>query len=228
MAFGRNKDKQGPEEESATPGQSPEEAKAAGDAKGGSEGADAAASGSAEDKPVESGVTGGAAAVGTGEPEVPEEPPTLAELAARTDNLERKLATRTFAGAALAVLALAAGIVAVVLAVDARDNSAGKDDLAMLEDRVSLIAEQAGVAEDAQQDVDSLSDRVSDLESQLSSITSDSDAEENRISVVEDDIEDLRQQISDIESSSSSGSGGGGSIGGVGDSGSDGPGNGGG
>lgn len=129
-------------------------------------------------------------------------------LRAWTAQLDRKLGTRTYAGAAAVVLALATAIVAVVLAIDARDNSAGAGDLSRVENRLSDLSAMAGAGESAQEDIDSLSKRLSSIENQLSGIADTDGDFEQRISVVEDDIDDLRGQISDLGGGESGTSGG--------------------
>jgi uncharacterized protein HemX len=118
--------------------------------------------------------------------------------------IERKLGIRTYAGAALLVIALAAAIVALVMALDARDNSASKTELSRLADDLGSVQEQASGAESAQQDVDSLSSRVSAAEDRLDQIEGAGGDASSQIKVLQDDVEDLRQQIADLESSSSS------------------------
>lgn len=137
----------------------------------------------------------------TGPEQVPA--PSLDEeagLRAWIAQLDRKLGIRSYAGAAAVILALAAAIVAIVLAIDARDNSADKGDLTRVESRIGDLSAQAGEAESAQDDLDSLDGRIVDLESQLSGLSSGDADLESRISVIEDDIEDLRGQISDLGS----------------------------
>ena len=70
--------------------------------------------------------------------------------------VDRKLGIRTYALGAAVVLALAAGIVGVVLAVGAKDDSATKDEVRALRDQVSSVSKEASQA--AQDDVASLSE----------------------------------------------------------------------
>ena len=120
--------------------------------------------------------------------------------------LDRKLGTRTYAGAAAVVLALATAIVAVVLAIDARDNSATTDDLNQVENRLGDISSMADEGQSAQDDLDSLTSRLADLESQVSELASSGGDLDKRIAVVEDDIDDLRGQISDLGGTDAGGS----------------------
>lgn len=122
--------------------------------------------------------------------------------------LDRKVGVRTYAGAAALILALAAAIVAIVLAVDARDNSATDADLSRVEKALGGVADDASAFGDAQRDIDALSGRVDSLEDEISGLSgADSDAQ-GRLDVVEDDIEDLRQEISDIATAADTSSGG--------------------
>lgn len=139
-------------------------------------------------------ITGKQPAVGAAATQAPERDEGLRPWVAQVD---RKLGTRTYAGAALVVLALAASIVAIVLAIDARDNSAGEDDLSRVESQLSTVSELAGAGESAQTEVDSLDARLSTLEDQISEISTTGGGVAKQITVIEDDIEDLRQQISD-------------------------------
>jgi cell division protein FtsL len=107
--------------------------------------------------------------------------------------LDRKLQTRFYALAAAAVLALAAGIVAVVLALGVQDDSATKAELQELRDQVDNATRSASDA--AQDEVAELDDRVAEIETQLESLRSDQGATSREISVVQDDIADLREQV---------------------------------
>jgi septal ring factor EnvC (AmiA/AmiB activator) len=114
--------------------------------------------------------------------------------------VDRQLKTRTYIGAAAAVLALAAGIVAIVLAIDARDKSASTADVQRLERELTVVAEDASGATEAQDNIDSLSDRVDSLEGTIEDAVSEEQGTNRRLNVIEDELEDLRQQISDLES----------------------------
>jgi septal ring factor EnvC (AmiA/AmiB activator) len=129
-----------------------------------------------------------------------EQPTELEGVRAWIAQLDRKLGTRTYAGAALLVLTLAAAIVALVLAIDARDNSASKSDLDQVRQELSGVAEQAGEAGDLESSLDSVTDRLDTLEKQVGDLESSDSDRSDQIGVIEDDIEDLRQQISDLES----------------------------
>jgi septal ring factor EnvC (AmiA/AmiB activator) len=127
-------------------------------------------------------------------------------------DLDRKLTTRSYIGAAAAVMALAAAIVAIVLAVDTRENSASKGDVKRIEQQIGGIAADASTAEDAQAAIDSLSERIDALQDTVDAATGAGDQQSKRLDVVEGDIEDLRQQIDSLDSGGT-GSGGTGSGG---------------
>ena len=112
--------------------------------------------------------------------------------------VDRKVGVRSYAGGAAIVLALAAGIVGVVLALSAKDESATKDEVSSLRNQVEQASQEASAA--AEEQVGSLADRVDALEQQVSSLSGDKTTIERELEVVQDDIDDLRNQISDLES----------------------------
>ena len=135
------------------------------------------------------------------------EPTTLEGLRAWVAQLDRKLGTRFYALGAATVLALAAGIVGIVLVLGVKEDSATNSDLDQLREEVSGVEESASEA--AQEEVAALGDRVSQLESQIQSLRSDQTSTDQEISVLQDDIADLRDDISALESRPPADSGGG-------------------
>jgi septal ring factor EnvC (AmiA/AmiB activator) len=133
----------------------------------------------------------------------PSEVTTLDSLRAWIAQLDRKLATRFYALGAATVLALAAGIVAIVLVLGVKDDSATKSDLDQLREEVAGVERSASQA--AEDDVAALGDRVSQLESQMQSLRSDQTATDQEISVLQDDIEDLRNDLTALESADTGG-----------------------
>jgi len=111
--------------------------------------------------------------------------------------LDRKLSTRFLALAAASVLALAAGIVAVVLALGVEDDAATKSQLADLRDQVDQASRSASSA--AEDDLSGLDDRLSEIETQIEAIRSDQSGTDRELSVVQDDIADLRDEIAQVE-----------------------------
>jgi septal ring factor EnvC (AmiA/AmiB activator) len=112
--------------------------------------------------------------------------------------LDRKLTIRTYALGAAAVLALAAGIVGIVLARGAEEDAATEADVQDVREQLASVEEAASQA--AEEDVESISQRISDLEDRITGFTQDQNSVDQKISVLQDDIQDLRDQISDIES----------------------------
>ena len=125
-------------------------------------------------------------------------PTSLDGLRAWVAQLDRKLGTRFYALGAATVLALAAGIVGIVLALGVKDDSATKAELDRLRDEVAGVEQSASAA--AEEEAAALGDRVSQVESQLQELRSDQTATDQEISVLQDDIEDLRTDISALDS----------------------------
>lgn len=116
--------------------------------------------------------------------------------------LDRKLGVRFYALAAAAILALAAGITALILALGLEEDSATKSDVKRLRDQVAGVEKSASQA--AQDNVAELDERVSGFESQLRSLRSDQSSTERELSVAQDDISELRRQISELRRSQNS------------------------
>jgi septal ring factor EnvC (AmiA/AmiB activator) len=127
---------------------------------------------------------------------------TLEGLRAWVAQIDRKLGTRFYALGAATVLALAAGIVAIVLVLGVKEDSATDADLDQL--REDLAGVEQSASEAAEDDLAALGDRVSQLESQIQALRSDQTATDQEISVVQDDIEDLRNDISALETADTS------------------------
>jgi hypothetical protein len=118
-------------------------------------------------------------------------------LRAWVDDVDRRLKVRTYAGMVIAVLALAAGIVALILAMQAKDDSATKAEVQDVREQIATVEESAGQV--TADDLDAVTKRVSALEDQIGTLTDDRSSTEQKISVIEDDIQDLRDQIADLE-----------------------------
>lgn len=144
-------------------------------------------------------------------PAAPEREPTLPErvegLRSWVAQLDRRLGVRTYAGAAALVLALAAAAVALVLALQLQDESATDSDVAQLREEIAGVEDTASEA--AQEDVESLGDRIAEIDAQVSQIASDQDSTGREISVIQDDIQDLRDQIAEVDADGAGGPGGG-------------------
>jgi septal ring factor EnvC (AmiA/AmiB activator) len=113
--------------------------------------------------------------------------------------LERKLNIRTIAIGVISVLALAGAIFAIALARDTEKDAATQAELEDVREELASVRDTASEA--AQDDVQSISRRVSALEDEIASFTQADQKTEQQISVVQDDIQDLRDQIAELESS---------------------------
>jgi uncharacterized protein HemX len=122
--------------------------------------------------------------------------------------VDRKVGIRTYALGAAAILALAAGIVAVVLALQNQDDTTTvRDDVQALRTQIGAVDKSASQA--AEEQVQALTGRLDQLENRIKALETEGRTSDQRLQVVEDDIDDLRNQISDLETSASSGGGGG-------------------
>ena len=132
----------------------------------------------------------------------------------RLAKLERRLTVRSLALGAAVVLALAAGIVAVVLALEAKDDSATKSEVRSLRDQVEAVQQEAAKA--TEQNVADITERLDALEGRVNTIAGDQRTSESELSVVQDDIDELRDQISELQSAPPADSGGAGEGSGTG------------
>jgi septal ring factor EnvC (AmiA/AmiB activator) len=122
--------------------------------------------------------------------------------------VDRKLGIRTYAIGAAAVLALAAGIVGVVLALQNQDDtSTVKDDVRSL--RTQIGADDRSASQAAEDQVQALTGRLDQLDNRIKALESEGHTTDQRLQVAEDDIDDLRNQISDLQSNQPAGSNGG-------------------
>ena len=124
--------------------------------------------------------------------------PVLETTDARLARLERRVSVLTLALGAAVILALAAGIVGVVLALGAKNDSATKDEVTALKDQLQSV--QQDTAKAAQQDLASISDRLDAIEGRVNTIAADQRTTKSEVSVLQDDIDELRSQIADLQS----------------------------
>jgi uncharacterized protein HemX len=160
---------------------------------------------SAEAKPA----TGEQAAAkpATGEQAAPGDPSRrIEELRGSLATLERRLGVRSYAFGAAVVLALAAAAVALVLTLQTQNDSATKDELQAAREQIKQVGRSASNAAEA--DVQSLSDRLDQIEQRISGLSGDQATTKRELTVVQDDIRELRQQISDLENANVGGTGG--------------------
>ncbi len=111
--------------------------------------------------------------------------------------VERKLGIRSLAGGLAIVLALAAGIVGVVLAMSAKDESATKAEVDSLAEQVSASTKE--VSQAAEDDLSAINDRIEALEGRVATVASSQRTTESEIQVLQDDIDELRTDVSDVE-----------------------------
>jgi len=111
--------------------------------------------------------------------------------------LDRRLGIRSVALGLAVVIALAAGIVGVVLATDAKDQSATKEEVKSLRDQVNASNQEASQA--TEDTINEINDRIDALESRVSTIASSQRTSDSELDVAKDDIEELRGQITDLE-----------------------------
>jgi uncharacterized protein HemX len=107
--------------------------------------------------------------------------------------VDRRLGIRTYLGAALAVLAVAAAGVALYLAISVKQDTATKDDLQSVRDQVSGVERSAAQA--AQSRVRSINLRLTDLESRVDRLSTDQTTSKRELQVIQDDIKELRNQV---------------------------------
>jgi septal ring factor EnvC (AmiA/AmiB activator) len=114
--------------------------------------------------------------------------------------VDRKLGVRTYVGAAIAVLALAAAAVSLVLTLSLKQDAATNDDVQSLRDQITAVQQSASQA--AQKDVQALDQRLTDLEAEVSRMSSGQTTTRRELRVVQDDIKELRSQVSGAGGSS--------------------------
>jgi uncharacterized protein HemX len=118
--------------------------------------------------------------------------------------VDRKLGVRTYVGAAIVVLALAAAAVGLALTLSLKQDAATDDDIRSLRDQISAVEQSASQA--AQEDVQALDRRLTELEAEVNRISAGQTTTRRELKVVQDDIKELRSQVSRGGSSSGGGS----------------------
>jgi chromosome segregation ATPase len=118
--------------------------------------------------------------------------------------VERRLALRTYIAAAVAVLALAAGGAGIYLALQAEEDAASEADVENLREELTGVEQTA--VEAAEEDLQTVNETVADLERQISRLRNRQGSLRDEFTVAQDDIQDLRDQIADLDT----GAGGGG------------------
>ena len=141
-------------------------------------------------------------------PAAPEDP--IDGLRASIARVDRKLGVRTYVGAAVAVVALAAAAVALALTLTLKQDAATESDVDSLRGLITAVEQSASEA--AQEDVQGFDRRLAELEDEVNRLSAAQTTTKRELKVVQDDIKELRSQVSDAASSSegtgsSSGSG---------------------
>ena len=114
---------------------------------------------------------------------VPPDPQSPIEgLRAWLAQLDRRVGIRTYLLGAIAVLGLAASVVALVLVLQLKRDSATKDDISTLQTQVSETQDAAQQA--AKRDVRSLEDRIAQLETRLDQVSSDQESIKRRLNAL--------------------------------------------
>lgn len=118
--------------------------------------------------------------------------------------VDRKLGVRTYVGAAIALLALAAAVVSLVLTLSLKQDAATDNDIQSLRDQISGVEQSASSA--AEDSVQALDQRLTELADDVNRISTGQTTARRELKVVQDDIKELRAEASGGQSSGSSGS----------------------
>ena len=119
--------------------------------------------------------------------------------------MDRKLGVRTYVGAAIALVALAAAAVGLVLTLSLKQDAATNDDVQSLRDQISAVEQSASQA--AQKGVQALDQRLTDLQAQVNRMSTGQTTTRRELKVVGDDIKELRSQVSSAGGPSGTGTG---------------------
>lgn len=138
-------------------------------------------------------------------PQAPADPQQRIDgLRAWVAQVDRKLGVRTYVGAAIVVLALAAAAVGLALTLSLKQDAATDDDIQSLRDQISAVEQSASQA--AQEDVQALDRRLTELEAEVNRISAGQTTTRRELKVVQDDIKELRTEVSRARRSSGGGS----------------------
>jgi uncharacterized protein HemX len=116
----------------------------------------------------------------------------MAGLRAWLAQLDRRLGLRTYVIGAIAVLALAAGVVALVLTLQLRHDAATNGDVSSIRDQVAGVEQSATQA--AEESVHSLHQRIADLKAEIDRISSAQAADRRELKALQEDVRTLRDQ----------------------------------
>jgi len=101
------------------------------------------------------------------------------------------------------VLAAAAAAVALVLVLGLKQDAATDEDVQSVRDQLSGVEQSASAA--ARRSVQSLNQRLTDLETQVGRLSTSQTTTRRELQVVQDDIKELRGQVSAARGSSGGG-----------------------
>jgi uncharacterized protein HemX len=121
------------------------------------------------------------------------------ELRAWVAQVDRKLGVRTYVGAAIALVALAAAVVALVLTLSLKQDAATNDDVSSLRDQISAVEQSASQA--AQKGVQALDQRLTDLQAEVNRMSAGQATTRRELKVVQDDFKELRSEVSAVRGS---------------------------
>ena len=113
--------------------------------------------------------------------------------------VDRKLGVRTYVGAAVAVLALAAAAVGLVLTLTLKQDAATESDFDSLRGLITAVEQSASEA--AQEDVQGFDRRLAELEDEVNRLSTAQTTTRRELKVVQDDIKELRSQVSSADTS---------------------------
>ncbi len=117
----------------------------------------------------------------------------MAGLRAWLAQLDRRLGLRTYVIGAIAVLALAAGVVALVLTLQLRQDAATNDDVSSVRKQLSGV--QLSVTRTAEKSVQSLQRRVADLEAEIERISSARSGDRRELKALQGDLKALQEKV---------------------------------
>lgn len=121
--------------------------------------------------------------------------------------IDHKLGVRSYAGGLAIVIALAGAIIAIVLALGARDEGATKNQLQSLKTDLAQASKEA--TKNAEHKVARLGDTVDEMSGAIEELRGTGAANATDIDGIQADLDDIKGQISDLQSNQDSSSSGG-------------------
>ena len=108
-------------------------------------------------------------------------------------------------GSAIAVLAAIIGVIALILAIDARNDDSGgsnaalRDDVNQLQSDVNRLQRQTSSADQANQDTQDVQSQLSDIEDQLKQVSDAQDQQAQDIQSLQQDLSQLTDRVDQVE-----------------------------